>query len=69
MYYIMPSPNRFCDLDLLPVVLLKISTDSLISTIINTLNVSIETGIFPDSHTLVHVNPDESCAERLLEQL
>ena len=63
LYHSTPSPNKFRDVDLIPAVLLKISTDSLICTIPNTLNVSSGTGIFHESFS----SADEYCAEKILE--
>ena len=54
---IMSSPNKFCDLDPMPTVLLKACIDTLLGTITNIVNVSLRTGIFPDDFKQAHVNP------------
>ena len=54
---IMSSPNKFCDLDPMPTVLLKACIDTLLGTITNIVNMSLRTSIFPDDFKQAHVNP------------
>ena len=53
----MSSPDKYCDLDPLPTVLLKARGDSLLGMITNLVNVPLKTGIFPDDFKQAHVNP------------
>ena len=50
-------PNNYCDLDPLPDVLLRVCIDLLFGTPINSIIVSLKTGIFPDDFKQAHEKP------------
>ena len=54
---IMSSPNKSCDLDPLPTVLLKACLDTLLKPITDIINASLCFGLFPDDFKHAHVNP------------
>ena len=54
---IMSSPNKSCDLDPLPTVLLKACLDTLLKPITDIINTSLCSGLFPDDFKHAHVNP------------
>ena len=54
---IISYPNKCCDLNPLPTVLLKACTDSLLGMITSLVNVSVRTRILPDDFKQVHINP------------
>ena len=54
---IMSSPNKSCDLDPLPIVLLKSCLDTLLKPITDIINASLRSGLFPDDFKHGHVNP------------
>jgi len=49
------SPDTNCDLDPIPTSLLKQCSHILLPTIINIINLSPSTGIFPDSKTVLYI--------------
>ena len=53
----MSSPNKSCDLDPLPTVLLKACLDTLLKLITDIINASLCSGLFPDDFKHAHVNP------------
>ena len=53
----MYSPNKSCDLDPLPTVLLKSCLDILLKPIMDIINASLCSGLFPDDFKHAHVNP------------
>ena len=53
----MSSPNKSCDLDPLPNVLLKSCLDTLLKPITDIINASLCSGLFPDNFKHSHVNP------------
>ena len=53
----MSSPNKSCDLDPLPNVLLKACLDTLLKPIKDVINASLCSGLFPDDFKHAHVNP------------
>ena len=54
---IMSSPNKSCDLDPLPTILLKACLDVLIKPITDIINASLCSGLFPEDFKCAHVNP------------
>ena len=54
---IMSSPNKSCDLDPLPTVLLKACLDTLLKPITDIINASLCSGLFPDDFKHAHINP------------
>ena len=54
---IMTSPNKSCELDPLPTVLLKYCLDKLLKPITDIINASLCSGLFPDDFKHAHVNP------------
>ena len=54
---IMSSPNKSCDLDPLPTILLKACLDVLIRPITDIINASLCYGLFPEYFKCAHVNP------------
>ena len=54
---IMSSPNKSCELDPLPTVLLKSCLDTLLKPITDIINASLCSGLFPDDFKHAHVNP------------
>ena len=54
---IMSSPNKSCELDPLPSVLLKSCLDTLLKPITDIINASLCSGLFPDDFKHAHVNP------------
>ena len=53
----MSSPNKSCDLDPLPTVLLKACLVTLLKPITDIINASLCSGLFPDDFKHAHVNP------------
>ena len=53
----MSSPNKSCELDPLPTVLLKSCLDTLLKPITDIINASLCSGLFPDDFKHAHVNP------------
>ena len=53
---IMPSPNKSCDLDTLPTVLLKSCLDTLLKPITDIIN-ALCSGLLPDNFKHARVNP------------
>ena len=51
------SPNKSCELDPLPTVLLKSCLDTLLKPITDIMNASLCSGLFPDEFKHAHVNP------------
>ena len=47
---IMSSPNKSCDIDLLPTTLRKACLDTLLYPITNIVNASLCSGLFPDDY-------------------
>ena len=54
---IMSSPNKSCELDSLPTVLLKYCLDTLLKPITYVINASLCSGLFPYVFKHAHVNP------------
>ena len=54
---IMSSPNKLCDLDPVPTVLLKSCLDTLLKPITDIINASLCSGLFPDDFKHANVNP------------
>ena len=54
---IMSSPNKSCDLDPLPTVLLKACLDTLLKPITDIINASLCSGLFPDDFKHARFNP------------
>ena len=54
---IMSSPNKSCELDPLPTVLLKSCLGALLKPITDIINASLCSGLFPDDFKHAHVNP------------
>ena len=54
---IMSSPNKSCDLDPLPTVLLKACRDVLTKPKTDIINASLCSGLFPEDFKCAHVNP------------
>jgi hypothetical protein len=54
---ILNSSNTFCDLDPIPTSLLKQCLPTLLSTLTNIINLSLETGVFPDQFKACSVIP------------
>ena len=54
---IMSSPNKSCELDPLPTVLLKSCLNTLLKPITDIINASLYSGLFPDDFKHAHVNP------------
>ena len=53
----MSSPNKSCDIDPLPTVLLKYCFGSLLKPITDIINASLCSGLFPGDFKHAHVNP------------
>ena len=53
----MSSPNKSCELDLLPTILLKLCFDTLLYPITNIINVTLCSGLFPDDFKQAQINP------------
>ena len=54
---IMSSPNKSCELDPLPTILLKSCLDTLLKPITDIINASLCSGLFQDYFKHAHVNP------------
>ena len=54
---ILTSPTKTCALDLLPTSLLKSCVDVLLTPITNIVNLSLKSGVFPDTLKLSHITP------------
>ena len=54
---IMSSPSKSCDIDPLPIILLKAYLDALIRPITDITNASLRFGLFPENFKYAHVNP------------
>jgi len=54
---IMSSPNKSCDLDPFPTILLKTCLEALLKPITDIINASLCSGFFPDDFKHAHVNP------------
>ena len=54
---VMKSSSAFCDLDPAPIWLIKDCLDVLISPMTNIVNLSLDTGTFPDSMKVARVKP------------
>ena len=54
---IVSSPNKSCDFDPLPTVLLKACLDTLLKPITDIINASLCSCLFPDDFKQVYVNP------------
>ena len=54
---IMSSPNKSCDIDPLPTILLKACLDTLLKSITDIINASLCSGLFPDDFKHAYVNP------------
>ena len=54
---IMSSPNKSCDLDPLPTILLKACLDTLLKPITDIINTLLCSGLFPDDFLHAHVYP------------
>ena len=54
---IMSSPNKLCDLDQLPTVLLKACLDVLVKPVTDIINASLCSGLFREDFKCAHVNP------------
>ena len=53
----MSSPSKSCDLDPIPIILLKACLDVLIKPITDIINASLCYGFFPHDFKCAHVNP------------
>ena len=53
----MSSPNKSCELDLLPTILLKVYFDTLLYPITNIINLTLCSGLFPDDFKQAQINP------------
>ena len=54
---ILTSPTRTCALDPIPTSLLKSCVDVLLTPITNIVNLSLKSGVFPDTLKLSHITP------------
>ena len=54
---VMKSSSAFCDLDPAPTWLINVCLDVLISPMTNIVNLSLDTGAFPDSMKAARVKP------------